>query len=457
MEMGMGLSDSAKRLGLNSVYKYLEKNPRENLPKVMDFVDKITPGDVMKSQRDTFRRVLNDPDNNWNKMICSLWDDIDHRVIKSAFTNFILNGSITGWQKQEEMRKKYQCNIPWAILLDPTSACNKHCIGCWAGEYGNKLNLSFDEIDSIIEQGKELGCYVYIYTGGEPMMRKKDLIAICNKHSDCEFLCFTNGTLINEEFCDEALRVANFIPILSIEGFEKDTDFRRGEGSYQKIVAAIKLLRDKKLAFGFSCCYTAKNVDVIGSEKYYDWMIEQGAKFCWFFSYMPVGKNADVDLITRPEQREFMYHQVRTFRNSKMLFTLDFFNDGEYVGGCIAGGRRYLHINANGDVDPCVFIHYSDSNIREKSLLECLQSPLFMQYHQNQPFNQNMLRPCPVLDNPGRLTAMVHNTEAKSTELLAPETPEDYSNRCIDIAKGWKPRADRLWASKYHNPLLLQK
>jgi MoaA/NifB/PqqE/SkfB family radical SAM enzyme len=453
----MGFTDAAKRYGLNKVYDYLEKDPRTNLPKVMDFVDKITPADMMKSQRDTFRRVINDQDNNWNKMICSLWDDIDTRVLKAAFQNFILNGSITGWSTQEDMRKKYDCNIPWAILLDPTSACNKHCLGCWAGEYGNKLNLSFDEIDSIIEQGKALGTYVYIYTGGEPLMRKKDLIALCNKHNDCEFLCFTNGTLIDQDFCDELLRVANFIPIVSVEGFEEATDFRRGKGTYAEVEHAMALMRRNKLAFGISCCYTAKNVDIIGSEEYFDWMIEKGAKFCWFFSYMPVGKEADVDLITRPEQREFMYHQVRRFRNEKMLFTLDFFNDGEYVGGCIAGGRRYLHINANGDVDPCVFMHYSDSNIREKSLVECLQGPLFMAYHKNQPFNENMLRPCPVLDNPGRLTTMVNETGAHSTEILSPEKPEEYTARCEDIAVEWKPRADRLWASKYHNPALLVK
>lgn len=108
----MGLTDAAKRYGLNKVYDYLEKDPRTNLPKVMDFVDKVTPGDMMASQRATFRRVVNDPDNNWNKMICGLWDTVDTRIIKSAFQNFILNGSLMGWSKQEEMRKKYDCNIP---------------------------------------------------------------------------------------------------------------------------------------------------------------------------------------------------------------------------------------------------------------------------------------------------------------------------------------------------------
>ena len=136
----------------------------------------------------------------------------------------------------------------------------------------------------------------------------------------------------------------------------------------------------------------------------------------WFFHYMPVGNDAAPELMPNPEQRAEVHRRIRTMRETKGIFAMDFQNDAEYVGGCIAGGRRYLHINANGDVDPCVFIHYSDSNIREKSLLECLQSPMFMAYHDNQPFNENMLRPCPMLENPEFIEKMVHETGAHSTD-----------------------------------------
>ena len=140
-----------------------------------------------------------------------------------------------------------------------------------------------------------------------------------------------------------------------------------------------------------------------------------------------------------------MYHRIREIRSTKPLFAMDFQNDGEYVGGCIAGGRRYLHINANGDVDPCVFIHYSDANIREKSLLECLQSPLFMAYHDGQPFNDNHLRPCPMLENPDILREMVNRTGACSTDLQSPESVEHLCGKCVSYAQCWQPEADRLW------------
>ena len=160
---------------------------------------------------------------------------------------------------------------------------------------------------------------------------------------------------------------------------------------------------------------------------------------------MPVGNDAVVDLLPRPEQREAFCRRIRAYRETKPIFTIDFQNDGEYVGGCIAGGRNYLHINANGDIEPCAFIHYSDSNIREKTLLEAYRSPLFMAYHDNQPFNANMLRPCPMLENPGRLTQMVEKSGARSTDLESPESAEHLCGKCVAYARDWAPTAERLW------------
>lgn len=177
----MEISNKFKKTALRTAFSYLERDPEENLPKLMAWVDRFagTGPDSFEPQRDVVRAIVNDPTNNMYKLIMRIMKETDPAVLKVLFENFFLNANIIGWPKQEEYRKKYGCNIPWAILLDPTSACNLHCTGCWAAEYGNRLNLSFDEIDSIITQGKELGVYLYIYTGGEPLVRKKDLIALC--------------------------------------------------------------------------------------------------------------------------------------------------------------------------------------------------------------------------------------------------------------------------------------
>ena len=445
----MGVKNRIMAMGINQAYKYLEKDPETNMGKLMDLVDRFA-GDMMAPQRDVIRKVIHDPDSNWHKLIASLWTDIDSEVLKTLFNNFILNVNFIGWEQQEKCRKENNCNIPWAILMDPTSACNLKCTGCWAAEYGNQLNMTLEELDSIICQGKKLGTYLYIYSGGEPLVRKKDVIRLCQMHPDCVFLAFTNATLIDEEFADEMLRVKNFVPAISVEGFEEETDFRRGQGTYRKVMDAMALLKRKKLPFGVSCCYTSKNVDVIGSEEYFDSMVEWGAKFAWFFTYMPVGVDAVPELMATAEQRRAMYERIRAYRSTKPLFTMDFWNDGEYVQGCIAGGRRYLHINANGDIEPCAFIHYSDSNIREKTLLEAFQSPLFMAYRDNQPFNENHLRPCPVLDNPGRLTEMVDASGAHSTDLMHPESADALCGKCVDTAERWAPVADELWACSHN-------
>ncbi len=445
----MNASNKVVRLGLKTAFSYVGRNPDKNLPMLMDWVDKIA-GDGPNSyevQRKAFRKVIDEPENNMHKLLWSVWDDIDEGVLKKLFENFVINANLMGWPKEEELRKKYNCNIPWTILMDPTSACNLHCTGCWAAEYGNRLNLSFDEIDSIITQGKEMGVYFYIYTGGEPLVRKNDLISICRKHNDCVFLCFTNSTLIDEEFANEMLDVKNFIPAISVEGFEKSTDARRGSGTYSKVVKAMNLLKSKKLPFGISCCYTSQNLDSISSDEYFDQMVSWGAKFVFYFHYMPVGNDAVPALMPSPAQREFMYHKIREVRATKPLFAMDFQNDGEYVGGCIAGGRRYFHINANGDADPCVFIHYSNANIRNNTLLEILRSPLFQAYHDGQPFNDNHLRPCPMLENPEKLRKMVKDSDAKSTDMQSPESADHLCDKCENYAANWKPKANELWVN----------
>ncbi|MDD3402848.1 MAG: radical SAM protein [Hespellia sp.] len=428
---------------LSQAIKYLDKDPDTNIVKIMDLVDKVSADGWYEEQRKVVRNVIEEK-NHWYDLLMKIWE-LDPGVRNTFLKNFIVNASLSGSATQVSKREEEGCNIPWAILLDPTSACNLHCTGCWAAEYGNHLNLTFEEMDSIVTQGKALGTYMYIFTGGEPLVRKKDIIALCEKHSDCEFLSFTNGTLIDEAFCLEMLRVKNFVPAISLEGFENANDGRRGEGVFDKVMAAMRLLKEHKLPFGISTCYTSVNYKDISSEEFFDMMIDAGALFVWFFHYMPVGNGAAPQLLPTPQQRTEMYHKIREYRNRKAIFSMDFQNDAEYVGGCIAGGRRYLHINAKGDVEPCVFIHYSNANIRECTLLEALKSPIFMAYHDGQPFNDNMLRPCPMLENPEKIRAIVKETGAQSTDYESPETIDSLCDRCSPYAKDWEPAADRLW------------
>ena len=177
----MNITDKVKNAAvttaISTALNYLEKDPENNIPKVMDLVDRLCPDDWYTQQRAAFRNAIAEKGNMY-ELILRVYQ-LDPEVRKTFFKNFIINASLKGSRLQEEYSTKYNCNIPWAILLDPTSACNLHCTGCWAAEYGHKFNLDLDTIDSIVRQGKEMGTYMYIYTCGEPTFRMNDLMKIC--------------------------------------------------------------------------------------------------------------------------------------------------------------------------------------------------------------------------------------------------------------------------------------
>ena len=440
-------------IAIDQALKYINKNPEarnEQIVKLSDLIKRLTgdmfSDDNLKSVKDIFT----DPENKWSQYVDRLISSLHPNVLKTTLLNLGYESFFSGTKQIRKNREKYDCNIPWLILMDPTSACNLHCVGCWASEYDHKLGLSYDTMDSVIRQGKDLGVYFYLFTGGEPLVRKKDIILLAEKHNDCAFHIFTNGTLIDEQFCKDMQRLGNISVAMSLEGFEEVNDGRRGEGVYEKVMNAMELLKKYGLLFGISVCYTRANIDTVTSDEFIDMIIDKGCAYAWFFHYMPVGCDADVSLIPTIEQREYMLNRVRQLRHEKMMFAMDFQNDGEFVGGCIAGGRNYCHINPNGDVEPCVFIHYSGANINEVSLLEALNQPLFQQYRNHQPFNRNLLRPCPMLENPEMLQEMVKASGAHSTDMQEPESAEDLCAKCVNYAREWAPRADEIWYSKEH-------
>lgn len=427
---------------------YVYKNPKRNIPKVLKIGKAITGNLFPETTWTAPLDVITNPQNTWNDYVYRIIEETDKELLTNVLLTFAIDAGYIGTSTLRENRDKLKCNIPWIILMDPTSACNLKCKGCWAAEYGHHSNLTLDEMRKIVTEAKALGTHFFMFTGGEPLVRKKDILTITNENKDCIFLAFTNGTLVDDEFCEELKKSGNFALALSIEGTEETTDFRRGEGVYQKVVDAMALLKKHKCIFGTSVCYTSKNYDAVTSDKFYDMEIEAGAKFALYFHYMPIGSDADTSLLLTPEQREHVYRTIRKkrrTRNGKPIFVMDFQNDGEFVGGCIAGGRNYFHINSEGDAEPCVFIHYSDSNIREKSILECLRSPLFKQYYKGQPFNNNMLCPCPMLENPQALRHIIEVTGAKSTNLTCPESAEELCSKCDLYAKEWAPMAKQIW------------
>ena len=422
--------------------------------KIVDIAGQFYGKGVKPETLEAAKAYFSNPENRWVKMLNHVLDDADPHYLKTMMLNMGYEAMFRGTKTIRATREKYDCNIPWLILFDPTSACNMHCVGCWSGTYGHKNNLSFEDMDKIVTQGKELGTHLYLMTGGEPMVRKADVLKLCEKHSDCFFAAFSNSTLIDEELCQKVQKLGNLTFMLSIEGTPETNDARRGNGHYAAVIKAMDLLKKYGIIFGTSICYTRDNIEAVTSEEFLRFIAEKGARFGFYFHLMPVGNNAVPELMPTVEQRKMIIEKIRWVRSDKCdieFYPMDFQNDGEFVGGCIAGGRNYFHINSRGDAEPCVFIHFSNTNIHDNSILEMLQSPLFKLYHEGQPFNRNHLRPCPMLENPDLLRYMVKKSGAHGTNEESEETVDHLCAKCDNYAAEWAPVADEIWASEKHS------
>lgn len=281
------LKDAAERqafsLAIDATLKSLNKDREKGLLNIVNLAQKFMGSNFRSEAYEGAKKMIQNPDSKWMRYVNRLLDETDPHVAKMTALNLGYQAAFAGTKKIRKMREIENCNIPWLILMDPTSACNLHCTGCWAAEYGHKLNLTFDELDNIVTQGKELGVYFYMMTGGEPLVRKADIIRLCEKHNDCAFHCYTNGTLVDEKFCEDMKRVGNLSLSISLEGFEDANDFRRGEGVYNKVLHAMDLLHENGLIFGNSVCYTSKNMDAVTSDEFFDLLIEHGSRFAWYF------------------------------------------------------------------------------------------------------------------------------------------------------------------------------
>ncbi|MDR6223802.1 radical SAM protein [Methanococcoides alaskense] len=340
---------------------------------------------------------------------------------------------------------KNKSSIPRVLLVDPTSDCNLKCKGCWSQDYESGHNISYEKFDDILDQAENLGIMDCLMTGGEPLLRKEDILKLCKKHDNMTFGAFTNATLIDEDFADEMAELGNLNVFISIEGTREENDFRRGAGVYDKAIRSMDILKSREIAFAFSACYHSKNYKTIASDEFLDHMREKGAWFGWLFQYIPVGSTADTSLVCTAEQRAYVQEKIRDYCVKHDYVIIDFWNNGHLAFGCLGAGIGFVHINAKGDVEPCAFCHYSDSNIHEVSLAEALRSKFFTAFRAAQPFSQNPLRPCPLIDNPQAIIDVVNEGDARSTHLSNPESPEDLAKKSFERAEEWKEKADELF------------
>ncbi|MCM8792191.1 MAG: radical SAM protein [Candidatus Omnitrophica bacterium] len=333
---------------------------------------------------------------------------------RKLIKNFFVNAIFRGVTKNKEYSEKYGFSPPWFLVLSPTMRCNLNCVGCSTRRYTKQDDLSIELIDRILREAKEMGIYFIVTQGGE-MFVYEEMFKVYKKHSDVYFQVYTNGTLIDKKIAGILAKLGNVAPMISIEGFEETTDRRRGKGVFQKAMQAMDNLRETGCFFGASVTQTRFNSEEITSDEFFKMLLDKGCFVIWFFQFLPIGKDPDIELMATPQQRHKLYLKICEIRQKLPIFIGDFWNDGPFVGGCIAAGRRYVHINNKGDVEPCAFVHFAVDNIKEKSLREALSSPFMRLLRQFQPFTDNLLTPCMIIDQPEILRRVVQNTGARPT------------------------------------------
>jgi hypothetical protein len=304
------------KLIIDNLYDHID-NAEDRTKTYLKLVDKFEKylGDGLdKEMIDKVRKGFQDPNNRWVRFINKIIDEADPTYAKKMLLNLGYEAFFHGTKTIRANREKYNCNIPWLILFDPTMACNMHCVGCWSGTYGHKSNLSYDDMDKIVSEGKELGVYLYMMTGGEPTTRMGEIFRLAEKHNDCFFALYSNSTLITDDVCEKVRQLGNITFMLSIEGTPDTNDSRRGTGHYEAVMTAMDRLKAHGIIFGTSVCYTRDNIEAVTSDEFFHLLERKGARFGFYFHLMPVGNNAAPELMPTIEQRRYMINRIREVR-----------------------------------------------------------------------------------------------------------------------------------------------
>ena len=273
----------------------------------------------------------------------------------------------TNWQKQG-------VPVPPIIIFSITNRCNLKCKGCyhWALRETAQPEMSAEKMKSIIAEAKELGISFMTLAGGEPFVRQ-EILTITKDFPEIIFLIFTNGLLINDELLGKLKKQKNVVPVISLEGYEEDTDMRRGKGVFDRLEKIINKLKQNNIFYSASITVTKQTFDLVTSDEFVKNLVDLGCKLLFFVEYTPIKEGTENWIIT-DEQRDNLMKRVKSFRLKYRALFISVPGDEEGIGGCLSAGRGFVHISADGNVEPCPFAPYSDTNLREMSLKNALQS-----------------------------------------------------------------------------------
>lgn len=451
-------NDSVRHLVLTQVEKRLYREAREHNP------DRC-PHQVQKDKLDCLSAILRGVDRAISKGMFS------RRVMKSMLEAYL--GNVVLNEDAVDAVKRLGFDPPAFITISPTGKCNLKCVGCYASDaalHGSQLD--FRTFDRIIKDKRALwGSHFTVVSGGEPFLWQDegyDLVKLAARHSNDLFMAYTNGTLIDDEMARRLADTGNLTPAISVEGFEKETDARRGAGTFAKIMRAMEALRKYGVPFGVSATATRDNWETITSDEFADfYFMQNGAIYGWIFQYMPIGRGQTLGLVVPPEARYKMIDRMWRLVRERKVFMADFWNSGTASLGCISAGRGggYFYINWDGDIMPCVFAPYACDNINElyrrgDTLNTVLRNPFFERirrwqhdYGYDKPAHEvdNWLCCCAIRDHFDVFADAVKQCGARPITEEAKQAIEDadYYNGMVAYGKEMLRLTDPMWQERY--------
>jgi MoaA/NifB/PqqE/SkfB family radical SAM enzyme len=300
-------------------------------------------------------------------------------------TKFILQ-TIALQKKAAQKRIEYEkhgLQVPPYMIISITNRCNLQCKGCYSKAQHRPIEkeISHDKLRSVITEAKDLGISFIFLAGGEPLMRP-DILDITNDFPEIIFPLFTNGLLITDEIISRLRNQKNVIPVISIEGDETNTDNRRGYGVYDNIQGNLEKIKLAGIFYGLSFTVSRTNFETLTEELFIKKLISEGCQLFFFVDYIPV-KEGTEDNVIKDEQRTELAIILDSFRDKFSSLFVSFPGDEDSFGGCLSAGRGFIHVSAEGDLEPCPFASYSDTNLNDLSLKEALKSELLSKIRQN--------------------------------------------------------------------------
>lgn len=307
---------------------------------------------------------------------------------------------------RQNQRKKGLIAPPF-LIFSVTNRCNLRCQGCYAHAQTHSISdeINADRLKTIIAEAKEIGISIVLFIGGEPLVRP-EILEIIQDFPKILFVLLTNGLLINQPMVKKLKKQKNVIPFLSLEGRELETDQRRGSGTFKKLLNVMALMKHQKIFFGTSITITKQNFAVVTDEAYIKFLIKMECNVIGFVEFIPVDA-AMTNLVLTEEQIRKKNNLIALFRKKFSHMFINLPNDEYKFGGCLSGGRGFVHVSSEGNVEPCPFTPLSDSNLKTITLREALQSDLLKTIRDNRSQLDDSKGGCTLWENREQVAALI--------------------------------------------------